>query len=189
MRERGLPPTSARIESSRQDRHHESLTGKAADALTAFEATLRKHLDRLNAMLGAVFRGCRPASVGRECRPGRYQEARAVVDAAKERRMRNAALCATTAICLAQPEVRLLSELDLTATLTRGTGEQCGAGEASGAAPCLSHSPGAIPTCGAAWTMMIDGMGCTCSARLKDGYDGTFRYADRRDVPITLSVA
>jgi hypothetical protein len=37
-------------------------------------------------------------------------------------------------------------------------------------------------------TLLIDGLACTFSARLKDGYDGTLRCPDRRDVPITLSV-
>ena len=37
-------------------------------------------------------------------------------------------------------------------------------------------------------TILIDGMVCTFRARLKDGYDGTMRCPDRRDMPITLSV-
>ena len=37
-------------------------------------------------------------------------------------------------------------------------------------------------------TIVIDGVACAFSARLKDGYDGTLRCPDRRDVPISLSV-
>jgi hypothetical protein len=37
-------------------------------------------------------------------------------------------------------------------------------------------------------TILIDGVACTFSVRLKDGYDGTLRCPDRRDVPMTLSL-
>jgi len=37
-------------------------------------------------------------------------------------------------------------------------------------------------------TILIDGVSCTFSARLKEGYDGTLRCPDRRDVPMTLSL-
>jgi hypothetical protein len=37
-------------------------------------------------------------------------------------------------------------------------------------------------------TILIDGVACTFSGRLKDGYDGTLRCPDRREVPMTLSV-
>ena len=37
-------------------------------------------------------------------------------------------------------------------------------------------------------TILIDGVSCMFSARLKDGYDGTLRCPNRREVPMTLSV-
>ncbi len=123
--------------------------------------------------------------------------------------MRTAALCAMTAIWLAQPaaaqtravagQFGMLGEWDLTATLTRQTSEQwagpvrlkhigyCGANgpeEKSGELKLtLAELRGRI-----IGTMVIDGVSCTFSARLKDGYDGTLRCPDRRAVPITLSV-
>jgi hypothetical protein len=123
--------------------------------------------------------------------------------------MRAATLCAVTAICLAQPadaqtrtvagQFGLLGEWDLTATLTRQTSEQwagpvrlkhvgyCtvdGPEEKSGELQLrLAELRGRI-----AGTITIDGVACTFSGRLKDGYDGALHCPDRRDVPITLSV-
>lgn len=123
--------------------------------------------------------------------------------------MRTAALCAMTAIWLAQPaaaqtravagQFGMLGEWDLTATLTRQTSElwagpvrlkhigYCGANgpeEKSGELKLtLAELRGRITG-----TMVIDGVSCTFSGRLKDGYDGTLRCPDRRAVPITLSV-
>lgn len=37
-------------------------------------------------------------------------------------------------------------------------------------------------------TLLIDGASCTFSARLKEGYDGTLRCPDQRDMPMTLSI-
>jgi hypothetical protein len=37
-------------------------------------------------------------------------------------------------------------------------------------------------------TILIDGVSCPFSARLKEGYDGTVRCPGRRDMPLTLSV-
>jgi len=113
------------------------------------------------------------------------------------------------AICLAQPvaaqtravtgQFGVLGEWDLTGALTRQTGEHwagpvrlkhvgyCtvdGLEEKSGELQLrLAELRGRI-----AGTMMIDGVACTFSGRLKDGYDGTLRCPDRRDVPITLTI-
>lgn len=123
--------------------------------------------------------------------------------------MRTAALCAMTAIWLAQPAMAqtrvvagqfgMLGEWDLTATVTRQTSEQwagpvrlkhigyCtadGPEEKSGELQLrLAELRGRITG-----TMVIDGVACTFSGRMKDGYGGTLRCPDRRDVPITLSV-
>ena len=123
--------------------------------------------------------------------------------------MRTTALCAMTAICLAQPaaaqtravagQFGMLGEWDLTATLTKQTSEQwAGPVRLKHIGYCTTDGPeekrgelqlnlaelrGRITG-----TMVIDGVACTFSGRLKDGYDGTLRCPDRRDVPITLSV-
>ncbi len=114
-----------------------------------------------------------------------------------------------TAICLAQPAVAqtrtvagqfgILGEWDVTATLTRQTSEQwAGPVRLKHTGYCTADGPeekkGELQLKLAeqrgrlTGTMVVDGVACTFSARLKDGYDGTLRCPDRRDVPITLSV-
>jgi hypothetical protein len=113
------------------------------------------------------------------------------------------------AACLAQPaaaqtravagQFGILGEWDVTATLTKQTSGQwvgpaqmrhvgyCtvdGPEEKSGELQLrLAETRGRIDG-----TIVIDGLACTFSGRLKDGYNGTLRCPDRRDVPITLSV-
>src|SRR5476649_3053824 len=123
--------------------------------------------------------------------------------------MRLAALCATAVIFLAGPAVAqtravagqfgILGEWDLTASLTKQTDGQwagpvllkhlgyctvAGPEEKTGALQLrLAEMRGRING-----TIFIDGVACTFSAHLKDGYDGTLRCPDRRDVPMTLTV-
>ena len=93
----------------------------------------------------------------------------------------------------------MLGEWDLTATLTKQTSDQwVGPVHLKHIGYCTTDGPeeksaelqlrlaelrGRITG-----TMVIDGVACTFSGRLKDGYDGTLHCPDRRDVPITLSV-
>ena len=123
--------------------------------------------------------------------------------------MRTIALCATAVFCLAPPagaqtrtvagQFGILGEWDVTATLTQQSGGQwfgparirhvgyCtveGPEEKTGELQLqLAEARGRI-----IGTILIDGVACTFSARLKDGYDGTLRCPDRRDVPMTLTV-
>jgi len=122
--------------------------------------------------------------------------------------MRSLALGAMAVMCLAQPsgaqqtravagQFGILGEWDLTATLAKHPGGQwagparmkhigyCtvdGPEEKTGELT-LAESRGRI-----SGTILIDGVSCTFSARLKEGYDGTLRCPDRRDMPMTLSV-
>src|SRR5262249_54030022 len=123
--------------------------------------------------------------------------------------MRSVALFAMAAMCLAQPvgaqtrgvagQFGILGERDLTATLTKQAGDQWGGpalmrhvGDCTVEGPeektgelqlKLAESRGRING-----TILIDGVSCTFSGRLKEGYDGTLRCPDRRDMPMTLSV-
>ena len=120
-----------------------------------------------------------------------------------------AALCVMAAACLAQPataqtrpvagQFGILGEWDLTATLTRQSGGQwVGPAHMKHVGYCTVEGPEektgelqlrlAGPSGRINGTIVIDGLACTFSGRLKDGYDGTLRCPDRRDVPITLSV-
>src|SRR5262245_53973773 len=119
--------------------------------------------------------------------------------------MRSVALCATALMCLAQPasaqqtravagQFGILGEWDLTATLTEDPVGQwigralmrhvgyCtvdGAEEKSGELQLMLAEPrGRI-----SGTILIDGVPCTFSARLKEGYEGNLRCPDRRDMP------
>lgn len=123
--------------------------------------------------------------------------------------MRTVALCAMAAIWLAGPaaaqthaiagQFGMLGEWDLTATVAKQpAGHWVGLAHMRHIGYCTVEGPeekagelqlklvearGRING-----TLLIDGLACTFSARLKDGYDGTLRCPDRRDVPITLSV-
>jgi hypothetical protein len=123
--------------------------------------------------------------------------------------MRTAALCAVVVMWLAGPaaaqtrevagQFGVLGEWDLTSTVTKQTaGHWAGSARMRHVGYCTVDGPeektgdlqltlvearGRI-----SGTILIDGMVCTFSARLKDGYDGTLRCPDRRDMPITLSV-
>jgi hypothetical protein len=93
----------------------------------------------------------------------------------------------------------VLGEWDLTATVTKqGAGHWSGPARMKHIGYCTVEGPeekagelqlklvevrGRITG-----TILIDGVACTLNARLKDGYEGTMRCPDRRDVPITLSV-
>jgi hypothetical protein len=96
-------------------------------------------------------------------------------------------------------QVGVLGEWDLTATVTKQTaGNWAGPLRLKHVGICLVDGPEektgelqlrlADPRGRVAATIMIDGVACTFNARLKDGYEGTMRCPDRRDVPMTLSV-
>jgi len=123
--------------------------------------------------------------------------------------MRRAALCVLALACLAQPaaaqtravggQFGILGEWDLTATLTRqASGQWVGPARIRHVGYCTVDGPEeksgelqlslAVPRGRIDGTIVIDGLACTFSGRLKDGYDGTLRCSDRRDVPITLSL-
>ncbi len=123
--------------------------------------------------------------------------------------MRLASLCAAAVICLAGPadaqtravagQFGVLGEWDLTASVTKqAAGQWVGPVRMRHVGYCTVEGPeektgelqlqlaearGTI-----IGTILIDGVACTFSARLKDGYDGTLRCPDRRDVPMTLTV-
>jgi hypothetical protein len=123
--------------------------------------------------------------------------------------MRTAALCAMAVVWLAGPaagqtrsvsgQFGVLGEWDLTATVTKQTaGQWSGSARMRHVGYCTVEGPeekigelhfklveerGRV-----SGTILIDGVACAFSARLKDGYDGTLRCPDRRDVPMTLSV-
>ena len=123
--------------------------------------------------------------------------------------MRTAALCVMAAACLAQPaaaqtravagQFGILGEWDVTATVIQQTsGQWVGPARIRHVGYCTVDGPEeksgefqlrlAEPRGRIEGTIVIDGLACTFSGRLKDGYDGTLRCPDRRDVPITLSV-
>ena len=123
--------------------------------------------------------------------------------------MRLAALCAMALIGIAGPaaaqtravagQFGVLGEWDLTATLTRQTaGHWAGPVRMRHVGYCTVEGPEektgelqlslAEPRGRINGTLLIDGLACTFSARLKDGYDGTLHCPERRDMPITLSV-
>jgi hypothetical protein len=124
--------------------------------------------------------------------------------------VRSVALGTMVLMCFAQPsgaqqtravagQFGILGEWDLTATLARQPGGQwvgparmkhvgyCtvdGPEEKTGELQLtLAEARGRI-----SGTILIDGVPCAFSARLKDGYEGNLRCPDRRDVPMTLSV-
>ena len=123
--------------------------------------------------------------------------------------MRLAALCAMALIGFAGSaaaqtreiggQFGVLGEWDLTATLTKQTaGHWAGPVRMRHVGYCTVDGPeeksGELqlslnePRGRINGTIVIDGVECAFSARLKDGYDGTLRCPDRRDVPISLSV-
>ena len=123
--------------------------------------------------------------------------------------MRLSALSAMAGICLAVPagaqtrvvtgEFGILGEWDLTASLTKQTdGQWAGPVQLKHVGYCTVEGPeektGALQLRLAEMrgringTMLIDGVACTFSAHLKEGYDGTLRCPDRRDVPMTLTL-
>jgi hypothetical protein len=121
--------------------------------------------------------------------------------------MRRAALCTMAAIGLAGPaaaqtravggQFGILGEWDLTASVTKQTaGQWVGPARMRHVGYCTVEGPeektGELRLTEARGkingTILIDGMACSFSARLKDGYDGTLRCPDRRDVPMTLTV-
>ena len=123
--------------------------------------------------------------------------------------MRTAALCAVAVMWLAGSaagqtrtvagQFGVLGEWDLTATVTKQpAGHWAGPARMRHVGYCTVEGPEEktgdlqlklVETRGRInGTILIEGAGCTFSARLKDGYDGTLRCPDRRDVPITLSV-
>src|ERR1700759_1641296 len=123
--------------------------------------------------------------------------------------MRSIALCAIAVLCLAPPAVAQeartvpgqfgsLGEWDLTATLTqRPGGEWVGPALMKHVGYCTVDGPeektGELRVTLAEsrgrmnGTILIDGVSCTFRVRLKEGYDGTLRCPDRRDMPLTLS--
>jgi hypothetical protein len=122
--------------------------------------------------------------------------------------MRLAALSAM-AVCVAAPadaqtravagQFGILGEWDLTASVTKQTsGQWTGPVRLRHVGYCTVEGPeektGALQLRLAEirgrinGTIFIDGVACTFSAHLKDGYDGTLRCPDRRDVPMTLTV-
>ena len=123
--------------------------------------------------------------------------------------MRLVALCAMAVMCLAQPaaaqtrvvvgQFGVLGEWDLTGTLTqRSTDLWAGPVRLRHVGYCTVDGPEeksgdlqlnlAEPRGTIKGNILIDGVACTFSARLKDGYDGALRCPDRRNMPITLSV-
>jgi hypothetical protein len=123
--------------------------------------------------------------------------------------MRLAALCAMALIGIAGPaaaqtravagQFGVLGEWDLTATVTKQpAGHWAGPVRMRHVGYCTVEGPEektgelqlslAEPRGRINGTLLIDELACTFSARLKDGYDGTLRCPDRRDMPITLSV-
>jgi len=123
--------------------------------------------------------------------------------------MRATALCATAMFCLAQSagaqtlpmagQFGILGEWDLTATLAKQSdGQWVGPARMRHVGYCTVEGPeektGELQLKLTAsrgrvnGTILIDGVSCTFSARLKEGYDGTLRCPDRRDVPMTLSL-
>jgi len=127
--------------------------------------------------------------------------------------MRSAALCAivcaTALIGLAGPagaqtldvsgQFGILGEWDLTATVTeQAAGKWVGPVRMRHIGYCTVEGPEektgelqlrlAEARIRVNGTILIDGVACTFSARLKDGYDGTLHCPDRRDVPMTLSL-
>ena len=123
--------------------------------------------------------------------------------------MRTAALCATAMVCLAGSadaqtrevggQFGILGEWDLTATVTRQTpGRWVGLARMRHVGYCTVEGPEektgelelrlAEPQIRINGTLLIDGIACTFSARLKEGYDGTLHCPDRRDLPLTLSL-
>jgi len=93
----------------------------------------------------------------------------------------------------------ILGEWDLTATLSeRPVGQWAGRALMKHVGYCtadgLEEKTGELrltlaePRRRISGTLLIDGVECTFSARLKEGDDGTLRCPDRRDMPLTLSV-
>ena len=123
--------------------------------------------------------------------------------------MRTVALWAVAVMWLAGPaaaqtrevagQFGVLGEWDLTATVTKqAAGHWAGPARIRHVGYCTVEGPeektgdlqlklvearGRI-----SGTILIDGVACTFSARLKDGYAGTLRCSNRREVPMTLSV-
>ena len=113
-------------------------------------------------------------------------------------------------MCFAQPaaaqqshavagQFGFLGEWDLTATLTKQPGGQwVGSARMKHVGYCTVDGPeektGDLQlTLAEAFgrvsgTIIIDGVSCAISARLKEGYEGNLRCPDRRDMPLTLSV-